>query len=652
MLFSEIQIMISVLCQISLLLMFSNYSFATNVIQCSLIMKIFISIVISFLLSVPISAQVEVTKSERIVKQNGQSYYLHTVKNGQTLYSISKAYSVSISDITKANGITTNSISTGQELRIPTGNASENKSEFIWHKVKSGETVYSISQKYNISEEDIYSYNSSAVYGISVGTVLKIPNTARQNSDFADAEFYYHTIVSGNTLFSISQQYGVSIDQIKSMNPSVNSGLSAGQVLKIPKVNYDGTERIPVSNTLSPDLNNLGFDPLYFEEQGVTPCNRYIFDKNYTYEIAVILPLFIENNLWVMGKHTSDDDKMFYKNSQRFVEMYEGILLALQRLKQEGVSMNVHVYDTENSAVKTNEIINQVDFSKLDLIIGPVYTENFRLIAHHAKKHKVNIISPLANNPELTENNPFVFNVMPSEDMRARKSAEFLSRLYDSCVVIVHGGTAEERKKIELYKQKLSKSFSWNPNVKEVIVKTINYNVGGSKELEKSLSKGYTNLIMIPSESEVFVTKVVEFLGTRTKDYDIKLLGLPEWEYFQNINLKHLTNEQFHYATPAYVNYENWRVKSFVSQYRETYNTEPSVYAFQGYDIMYYFGSALKTYGRHFQFCISPFDKSPNPKGLVMNFDFSRTGKSNGYSNNGLFILKYSKDYQLIEAGK
>jgi ABC-type branched-subunit amino acid transport system substrate-binding protein len=182
-----------------------------------------------------------------------------------------------------------------------------------------------------------------------------------------------------------------------------------------------------------------------------------------------------------------------------------------------------------------------------------------------------------------------------------------------------------------------------------VIVKTVNYKEGGSKELDKCLSKGYTNLVVVLASSEVYVTKIVEFLATRTKEYDIKLFGLPEWEYFQNINLNHLQKQQFHYVTPAYVNYDNWRVQSFITQYREAYKTEPSIYAFEGYDMMYYFGSALKSYGRHFQFCLSPMDKSPNPKGLVLNFDFGRTGQGNGYENNGLFILKYNAEFKLSE---
>jgi len=612
-------------------------------------MKKFVILLLVALLGIQLMGQVPVTKSGKMVKVNGQTFYMHTVKNGQTLYSISKAYGVSINEITKANGITTNSISTGQELKIPNGKAPSNEDDFIWHKVQNGETVFSISQKYNVSEEDIYAYNKSAVYGISVKTVLKIPNSKKGNVDYSDDDYIYHTVVSGNTLFSISQQYGTSVEQIKRSNPSVAKGLSTGQTLKIPRLNQDATERIPVSRVLSPNFDDLAFDPLYFEEPGVTPCNKFVFDRNKTYEVAIMMPLFLENNLWTMSKYTSDKDKMFYKNTQRFVEMYEGILLALQRLKLEGVSMNVHVYDTQNSASVTNEIVKTVDFEKLDLIIGPVYSDNFKIVAYHAKKHKINIISPLANNPELTKDNPFVFNVMPSDEMRAKKSAEFLSRLYDSCVVIVHGGTEAEKKELELYKRKLAKSFSWNPNIREVIVKSVNYKDGGSKELEKSLSKGYTNLVVVLTSSEVYVTKIVEFLATRTKDYEIKLFGLPEWEYFQNINLNHLQKQQFHYVTPAYVNYDNWRVQSFVTQYREAFRTEPSIYAFEGYDIMYYFGSALKTYGRHFQFCLSPIDKSPNPKGLILNFDFSRTGPSNGYENNGLFILKYNSEFNLIE---
>ncbi len=608
-------------------------------------MKAISAFIILLLVGFMLTAQVPVTKSTKTVKENGKTYYLHTVESGQTLYSISKAYGVSISDISKENAIYSNTISAGQQLKIPNKSAvsgNSDEKDFIWHRVQAGETVYSIAKKFGVSVADIYFYNKRSAYGLAKNMILKIPNSKKASVDFGDDKFYYHTVVSGNTLFSISQQYGVSLAQIELFNPETKSGLKAGQVLKIPKSNYDATERLPVSRSYSPNLNNLAYDPLYFEEEGVTPCNRYAFDRNKTYNIAVLLPLYIKKNLWYGSKYKKEGDRMFYKNSQRFIEMYEGMLLAFQRLKQDGVSLNVQVYDTQNSAVEMQSIISDLDFKNLDLIIGPVYSKNIKLISYYAKKYKVNLISPLSSNLTLLENNPFVFNVTPSDEMRVKKAADFISRTYDSCIVIVHNGTPEEKKRIEIYKQKLVKSFTWNRNINEIIIKNINFNYGGSEALEKALSKGHKNIILVPSKNEVFITKIVETLIHFTDDYEIKLIGSPEWELFQNVDLTHLQKEEFHYVSPVYVDYNNWRVQSFMRKYQAAYETEPSLFAFKAYDIVYYFGTALKVYGKHFQFCLSPYDKYPNRRGLAFDFNFARSGMYNGFENNGMFMLKYT----------
>lgn len=610
--------------------------------------KLLVIFVLMFSASV-LWAQAKVTKSDKVVKQNGKTYYVHEVKSGQTLYSISKAYDASIREISQKNDIISNRITVGQSLYIPVPSNSSGEKDFLWHRVKAGETVYSIAKKHGVSIKDIYFYNKRSALGIARNMILKIPNSAKAGVDFADDDFYYHKVISGNTLFSLSQQFGVSIEQIKQFNPELKHGLKAGQTIKIPKRHYDGTERLPVARTHRPDKSDIKHDPLYFEEADVLPCNRYQYKKGDVFEIAIMLPLYADNNLWVAGKYEDEDDKLFYRNSQKFIEMYEGILLALQQLKLQGLSLNVKFYDTKNSAVEMKKIIKQVNFSELDLIIGPVYSDNVKMVSHYAKKHKVNLISPLSSNTDLLLGNPFIFNVIPSDDMRVKKAADFMGKVYDSCIVIVHGGTPEEKKRIQKYKRKLLRSHAWSPYIDEIVIKTIDYNRGGAAELEKALSLGYINLILIPSENEVFVTKIVERLDYYTPDYQIKLFGSPDWEYFQNINLEHLHEQQFHYVSPAHIDYDYWKTQSFIRKFRNTYETEPSIYAFQGYDIMYYFGTALKEYGKNFQFCLSTFDKKPGSKGIAFKFDFARTGTYNGFENNGIFILSYTSDFKLKE---
>ncbi|MCF6364635.1 MAG: LysM peptidoglycan-binding domain-containing protein [Bacteroidales bacterium] len=588
-------------------------------------------------------SQTEIKKSDETAIINNQKYYLHKVEAGQTLYSICKAYNVSQKDVAKANNILTSSIKIGQILKMPIVNKEEKDSpDFIFHKVTAGETLYALSKKYNVSVEDIIMHNVDAKYGIKTDQVLKIPNIKKGNFDYEDENIYYYTVEKGNTLFSISQKFGMPIRQIVLFNPETKNGLKAGQTLKIPKTNYDISERLPINN----DTEIQIYEHLYFEEEGITPCNKFVYNKTMSFNIVLLLPLHLDRNVYYISNYKDEKDKMFYKNTKVFFELYEGILLALQTLKKQGLSINLSVYDTKNDSKTVNDIMKSLNYNDVDLIIGPVYSANVKIATNYAKNNRINLISPLSQNIDLIKNNPFVYQVVPSTEMRIKKTSDMFGRMHDTSIVMIHNGTEKEKKLINIYKNKLVQSSSFQETTNAISLKTVNYNKGGEETIEDALSVGVQNVIVIPSDEEVFITQVVDKLNLLSETYDIKLVGSPNWESFQNINLKHLKDLSFHYISPVFRNYSNPEVKKFVAEYRTTFETEPSIYSFEGYDIMYYFANALRKYGRHFQFCLSPGDAIPDKNGIVFDFDFVRTNKNGGFENNGMFILEYSENFQ------
>ncbi len=610
-------------------------------------MKKILGVFIFLLIYIVNFAQTEINKSDKTVVINNQKFYLHKVEQGQTLYSICKAYNVSQKDVAKANKIITSSINSNQILKIPLVNKEEKDTpDYNYHKVMKSETLYALSKKYNISVEDIIRHNPDAKYGIKIEQILKIPNVKKGNFDFEDEDIYYYTVEKGNTLFSISQKFGLPIKQIVLFNPETKNGLKTGQTLRIPKTNYDISERLPVVN----NTESENYEHLYFEDKDIAPCNKFTYNKSMNFNVVLLLPLHIDRNIYFISNYKDEKDKMFYKNSQLFFEIYEGIFLALQTLKKQGLSINLSVYDTKNDSKTVKDIMDKLNYPNVDLIIGPIYSANVKIAAHYAKKHHINLISPLSQNNELIEENPFVYQVVPSNEMRIKKTSDMFGRLHDTSIVIIHNGTEKEQKSIDVYKKKLSQSFSFQEKTDDISLKIVNYNEGREERVEDALSIGIQNVIIIPSDEEVFITQVIDKLYLLTENYDIKLVGFPNWESFQNINLEHLKDLSFHYISPVYRNYSNTKVKNFIDEYRTIFETEPSISSFEGYDIMYYFANALRKYGRHFQFCLSPNSVLPNKTGLVFDFDFVRTNNNGGHENNGTFILEYDDNFQKQKA--
>lgn len=147
------------------------------------------------------------------------NYY--TVVKGDTLYSIASKYNTTVNELKSLNHLTSDTISIGQQLLVP-GSSSSNI-----YIVQKGDSLWAIARKYNVSVEDLINANNLNNLTIYVGQELIIPNGSSSNE--------VYTVISGDTLWSISRKYGVSIDDIIKANNLTSTILSIGQQLIIPQ---------------------------------------------------------------------------------------------------------------------------------------------------------------------------------------------------------------------------------------------------------------------------------------------------------------------------------------------------------------------------------------------------------------------------------
>ena len=151
---------------------------------------------------------------------------LYTVKRGDTLYSIAREYNTTVNELKNLNGLTSNNLSIGQTLKVPTIEIPEEieQDEYI---VKQGDTLSSIASRFNTTVNDLITYNNLPTTILSVGQILRIPGNP--TSDLI------YVVQPGDTLYKIANNYGVSVDSIKELNNLTNNTLSIGQNLYIPK---------------------------------------------------------------------------------------------------------------------------------------------------------------------------------------------------------------------------------------------------------------------------------------------------------------------------------------------------------------------------------------------------------------------------------
>ena len=152
------------------------------------------------------------------------------------------------------------------------------------------------------------------------------------------------------------------------------------------------------------------------------------------------------------------------------------------------------------------------------------------------------------------------------------------------------------------------------------------------------------NRVLVMSESEAFVNDVVRNLNLLIfEDYEIVLYAPSKIRSFETIEVDNLHNARLHTSLSYYVDYGNPAVKDFVKQYRALYNTEPTPYAFQGYDITVYFMEMCSEYGEEWE---SNLEGHPACL-LQTDFDFSRAGEGKGFTNSGMRRIVYGPDYSI-----
>ena len=185
------------------------------------------------------------------------NYY--TVQSGDSLWSISKKFGLSVDELKLANNLSSNLLNIGQNLFIPNKETNVTTSEYV---VKNGDTLYGIARKFGTTVDNLKSINKLTTDSLAIGQILKIPSKEESNTST-------YTVVKGDTLYGIANKYNTTVSELKSLNNLTNNTLSIGQVLKVPSSGnvtytvksgdtlYSIAKEFGTTVTAITDLNNL-----------------------------------------------------------------------------------------------------------------------------------------------------------------------------------------------------------------------------------------------------------------------------------------------------------------------------------------------------------------------------------------------------------
>ena len=560
--------------------------------------------------------------------QENQSYFLHTIEKGQSLYSISKMYNVTTSDIIRLNPGCDEKIYAGQTIKIPKGKESQKGETF--HTIQAGETLYKLTTMYNVSAKDICEANPGlSAENFRIGQVILIPQqeekeVAVQTPPVEQSNIQgpvvprckdMHKVKRKETIFSVSREYGISEQELIAANPELKKGMKKGQFLCIP---------YPAATTVQPTQKE---DPY-----AIPPSNSELFRKSKetpkemsTIKAALILP---------------------FQEDKRMVEYYEGFLMAVDSLKRTGTSLDLYVYDSGKDISTLNTILAKNEMKKMDIIFGPMHQNQIKPLSDFAEKNDIRLVIPFSQKGEEVFNNPAVYQINTPQSYLYSEVYEHFTRQFPNAHVIFIEPAIADKEKAEFIsglKQELKS--------KGVSMQTVNESA--TKETLKAALRNDKENIFIPTSStNVLLIKALPQLTLLVRDnpeQNIHLFGYPEWQIYTKDHLDSFfeldvyfyssfyTNTLFPAAVQFTNNYHKWYSKDLTSKFPN--------YAMLGFDTGFFFLKGLSRYGSELENNLPNMNLTP----IQTGFKFQRVNNWGGFINKKVFFIRFTKNFELVK---
>ena len=508
-----------------------------------------------------VPAAVEISKEK--VNVNGEIFYLHKVLPKQTLYSISKAYGIPVEVIQKVNPSLADGLKAGMLLYIPQTTAADTTAPAVGNSTK--QTVEQTSEKPEAKTE-------------------KPQRTVKKK------KYKKYNVKWYETLDDVAVKFNVTVDAIIALNDIDTASGKRIRGIMIPDKEFISSmqsgpsvkEDSEVTPAAQPEAQSIVAVP-----PGLKRTSGAYDDGPYV--ISVVLPFNASRLTGNLNAYAAD--------------FYAGVLTAAGQLKEEGLMEHFVINTVDLSQYDSSwDMIADGALKGSELIIGPISERDLQPVAAFAKNKEIPVVSPLdLNTASLADGNPYFYLFPPQSDLALSHQIDRISdnrhAPESSITVIYEDGTDSSELTLETFHELTEKGLQFNKFKYDFLSGR-----GIDNLMSQSLSPTHTNRVIIPSMNEAFITDALRNLNLIKSSYDyrIEVYGMSRWKSFETIESNYLHALDLRLAMSYYTDYNDSLTVEFINRYREAFNTEPTSFSYQGYDILTFFVEAMNTYGKDF----------------------------------------------------
>ncbi|MCH5230952.1 MAG: LysM peptidoglycan-binding domain-containing protein [Muribaculaceae bacterium] len=635
--------------------------------------KIVIFVVLSIVLTV-FTLYGESTSKLSRTEILGTEYYIYEVKKGESVYGIAKRFNWDLEELLRLNPEAGGSLTKGARLYYPTGNVSVvtempepveidlSQLEPIRHKVKKGETVYSISRQYGVPLDIIYKYNPAAKKGVKQGEIIEMPQSG-------NAQFYYYTVKKGDTLSSISIQFNTNVEDILRNNAGLTVGnLQPGETIRISVNSNVGkvktelvaeekvksitgykvsknesweeiSEKTGIQVEVLKEANEDRTKPKENSVVNIPVVETIEIEKQISYEVPAEMSQDEVREIYDSIKGVGPDERLWEgvkmalildePSSKKDVDFTRGVLVALSQMKNLDYKIDLKVMD---GRVSSANLIDELDDYEPNLIISTADRAFPLFLADYGNTNNVQIVNVFDLKNDLYEDNASMVQILPPSSIFNDKIASQLYKDNSRRKLMMIGepdendGIAEELRNLyngEEIVMTLEEFGSLEPDIMESVVI---YSYASKKEDVSDFLKN------------------IENLSDNFPGFTFKIIGRTSWIAMLDDFGDQFNEYSVSVPSRVWLNEESKEWKSFVDDYEVLFDGQPvrSIpnFAATGYDIAQYFIPQVATNKGDFNLLNQRMTFGPLQNDIIL----SRVNNWGGFINGAGYIIKFKPD--------
>ncbi|RAU82960.1 ABC transporter substrate-binding protein [Pontibacter arcticus] len=306
--------------------------------------------------------------------------------------------------------------------------------------------------------------------------------------------------------------------------------------------------------------------------------------QNQGFHVAVLLPFQL----------TPDALATARKNTFA-TDMYAGMKLAQDSLKQQGINLNLYTYDSGTDTLAVKKTLALPEMQQMNLIIGPVYRAPAKIAARYAAQQNIALVNPLSEDADMAKgfNNVFLFE--SSVATKARQAASYAYQNFmPKTAVIIYENAKDDTTFAYHYRQQFVKLGGKVKTYQKINPAQASATAAAFNKLILQ-DVGHLAVFSDKMPAAVNATSVLQ-----SKAPKLPLITYDKWLDINQVSLRQLDDLEVYFINPKYIDKQSPAATAFKKAYTSQYNLPPSVYAYTGFEMVYYFGTLLQKYGPQF----------------------------------------------------